>query len=576
MIINHNMNAMNAHRMMTGNTQSAGKSMEKLSSGLRINRAGDDAAGLAISEKMRGQIRGLDQASRNAQDGISMIQTAEGALNETHSILQRMRELGVQASNDTLTENDRNEIQKEFNQLGSEVNRISNTTEFNTKKLLNGDLGAQTVKQTKANSSVNLAATSAVLAGDSAIVAGTDASGATNTTFVLTLDGVDHTITATNAIAEADGSTTVDDLITALQSDIDTSIGSGKVTVGKDGSDVLTFTTAGTGTASTIMIQANDLTEDLLITADDATNTAIETGTDATYNIASTTAQQAPTTTDFTGAGAGVAATDTVKLNYNGVNVDLTLTNTGNVNHANVGAVVTALNNDIGANVTLTGKVEAFDNAGKIGFRTIGTTAAESVQVVSGGSTVATAALGFATSTTDNAATIHIGANSGQTLSVDINNMSASQLGLTSTGSGTGTFDINGDADTTDTVNGVAENAINYSSSNTVDNDGTTEYVLSVSTQADANNAIAVVDRAINIVSGERSKLGAFQNRLEHTVNNLGTSSENLTSAESRVRDVDMAKEMMTFSKNNILSQAAQAMLAQANQQPQGVLQLLR
>ena len=139
MIINHNMNAMNAHRQMGINTVQSGKAMEKLSSGLRINRAGDDAAGLAISEKMRGQIRGLDQAARNSQDGISMIQTAEGALNETHSILQRMRELAVQASNDTNTKDDRSQIQKEINQLTSEVNRIGNTTEFNTQKLLNGN-----------------------------------------------------------------------------------------------------------------------------------------------------------------------------------------------------------------------------------------------------------------------------------------------------------------------------------------------------------------------------------------------------------------------------------------------------
>ena len=131
MIINHNMNALNAHRNMTSNTTQAGKSMEKLSSGLRINRAGDDAAGLAISEKMRGQIRGLDQASRNASDGISLIQTAEGALTETHSILQRMRELSVQSANDTNTDADRTAIQKEISQLEAEIDRIGEHTQFN-------------------------------------------------------------------------------------------------------------------------------------------------------------------------------------------------------------------------------------------------------------------------------------------------------------------------------------------------------------------------------------------------------------------------------------------------------------
>ena len=139
MIINHNMNALNAHRNMNINNTNAGKSMEKLSSGLRINRAGDDAAGLAISEKMRGQIRGLTQSSRNAADGISMIQTAEGALNETTNILQRMRELAVQAGNDTNTTSDRAEIQKEIDALTEEVDRIANNTEFNTQKLLNGN-----------------------------------------------------------------------------------------------------------------------------------------------------------------------------------------------------------------------------------------------------------------------------------------------------------------------------------------------------------------------------------------------------------------------------------------------------
>ena len=143
MIINHNMNAMNAHRNMSMNTVSAGKSMEKLSSGLRINRAGDDAAGLAISEKMRGQIRGLDQASRNSQDAISMIQTAEGGLNETHSILQRMRELSVQSANDTNVNVDRGAIQDEMNQLTSEIDRIANNTEFNTQKLLDGSFSGK-------------------------------------------------------------------------------------------------------------------------------------------------------------------------------------------------------------------------------------------------------------------------------------------------------------------------------------------------------------------------------------------------------------------------------------------------
>ncbi|WP_143316415.1 flagellin [Clostridium sp. HBUAS56017] len=272
MIINHNMNAMNAHRNMAANNTNAGKSMEKLSSGLRINRAGDDAAGLSISEKMRSQIRGLDQASRNSQDGVSMVQTAEGALNETHNILQRMRELSVQASNDTNVTKDRDSIAAEVDALQQEISRIATQTEFNTKTLF------------------------------------------------------------------SDTSTPV---------------------------------------------------------------------------------------------------------------------------------------------------------------------------------------------------TLQVGANSGQTISVTFSSMTSDSLGVSAISA-------------------------------------------QMSTQGSATAAISTIDIAIEKVSTERSKLGAVQNRLEHTIANVDNASENLQAAESRVRDVDMAKEMMSYSKNNILQQAAQAMLAQANQQPQNVLQLLR
>ncbi|XJZ26948.1 flagellin [Bacillota bacterium Lsc_1132] len=271
MRINTNIAALNTYRQLTNATNAQAKSMEKLSSGLRINKAGDDAAGLSISEKMRGQIRGLEQASRNSQDGISLIQTAEGALNETHAILQRMRELAVQASNDTNVTADRTAISSEITQLASEIDRIGGQTEFNTQKLLSA---------TK------------------------------------------------------------------------------------------------------------------------------------TYNF-------------------------------------------------------------------------------------------------------------------------QVGANSGQLIQLTIQKMSTTGLSLTATN-------------------------------------------LKVDTTTNANNTITKINDAITKISAERSNLGSVQNRLEHTINNLNTGAENLTAAESRVRDVDMAKEIMAQTKNSILSQAAQAMLAQANQQPQGVLQLLR
>src|SRR5690625_3587755 len=271
MIINHNISALNTHRQLNANNNAVSNSLEKLSSGLKINRAGDDAAGLAISEKMRGQIRGLEMATKNSQDGISLIQTAEGALTETHAILQRMNELAVQASNDTnVNDNDREAMQSEVTALIAEIDAIADRTEFNTQKLLDGEF------------------------------------------------------------------------------------------------------------------------------------------------------------------------TDKV---------------------------------------------------------------------------------------------FHIGANSGQAIEVSIGNMDAETIGV-----------------------------------NEID----------LGTQEGADAAITTIQEAINTVSTQRADLGAVQNRLEHTINNLGASSENLTAAESRIRDVDMAKEMMEFTKNNILTQASQAMLAQANQTPQGVLQLLR
>lgn len=271
MIINHNIAALNTYRMLAANNTATSKSLEKLSSGLRINRAGDDAAGLAISEKMRGQIRGLQQAMRNAQDGISLIQTAEGALNETHAILQRMRELAVQSANDTMTADDRAEIQKEVEDLIAELDNIGDNTQFNTQKLLDGTFSAKVLQ---------------------------------------------------------------------------------------------------------------------------------------------------------------------------------------------------------------------------------------------------------------------IGANNGESLSISINDMDSTALSVKG-------IDLGTDA-------------------------------------ATSAAAIATIDNALKLVSDERAQLGAKQNRLEHTINNLGTASENLTAAESRIRDVDMAQEMMAFTKNSILSQAAQAMLAQANSVPQGVLALLR
>lgn len=404
MRINHNLMSMNTNRQLGVNRGATQKSLEKLSSGLRINRAGDDAAGLAISEKMRGQIRGLDQASRNSSDSISLIQTAEGALNESHSILQRMRELSVQSANDTNTDDDRKELQAEVKQLVSELDRIANTTEFNTKKLLDGSakgVAAEVAGSVKVNnnSAVQLDATALKGLSDAA---GTGAQ----------VDGAYMII----RVADNDA---------AGFSDTDYKV------IGPDGKEVQ-------GTKITI-------TDDNTITFDASVLT-----------------------------NGGATATFTIGTSGNGLDKQMA----------------------VGESITFVlGKHE--DSSSKLDDSIMG----------------------------------QIGANSGQTMFISIGSMKADDIGVKD---------------------------------------------VDISSKWGAATAIETVNNAISKVSHQRSSLGAIQNRLEHTINNLDTASENLQASESRIRDVDMAKEMTEYTKNNILTQAAQAMLAQANQQPQSVLQLLQ
>ncbi|AJC25922.1 MULTISPECIES: flagellin [Bacillus] len=383
MRINHNIAALNTSRQLNAGSNSAAKNMEKLSSGLRINRAGDDAAGLAISEKMRSQIRGLDMASKNAQDGISLIQTAEGALNETHSILQRMSELATQAANDTNTTSDRDELQKEMDQLSSEVTRISTDTEFNTKKLLDGT------------------------------------------------------------------------------------------------ADKLTFQ-IGANEGQTMSLSINNMNADSLKVIGQVGE---KTALDGNSELEVRNDQGEAVKISFTAAGTSDVDKTTASYDETSKTVTVTLAQKAD-------GTITASQEDVLNSLNKTGAVKAtaIDGADLTKKATVG-------------------------------------------------------------------------ADTT--------------TSTTVNKDATKGIDISSSAKA-ASSALTTIKTAIDTVSSERAKLGAVQNRLEHTINNLGTSSENLTSAESRIRDVDMASEMMQYTKNNILTQASQAMLAQANQQPQQVLQLLK
>ena len=402
MIINHNISAMNTYRQLTINHELGAKSLERLSSGLRINRAGDDAAGLAISEKMRGQIRGLNMAAKNAQDGISLIQTAEGALNETHAILQRMRELAVQSATDTNTEADRGEIQKEIDQLARELTRIADTTEFNTQNLLGGEFNKKF--HIGANEGQNVDLQIGAMDAESLKVHG-DLYEAEDVTDISGLEVYSRTGEAV------------------------------KIKFAELGNDEVAQTTA-----------------------------EVSGDSDGGWTITVTLAKEASNGDDN----------------------------------------ITATYRDV---------LKALQSVG--------------------------AEAGVFFQTTDDF-------KSGEVLASKPDDIEIEAAG-DSTGNEEWVLDTS-----FDTVG------------------------INVSTQKMADSAITAINDAIEIVSAERSKLGAMQNRLEHTINNLSTAAENLQAAESRIRDVDMAKEMMEFTKNTILQQAATAMLAQANMVPQTVLQLLR
>lgn len=565
MIINHNMNALNAHRNMGVNNSAAGKSMEKLSSGLRINRAGDDAAGLAISEKMRGQIRGLTQASRNASDGISLVQTAEGALNETTNILQRMREISVQSANSTNTETDRAALQEELNQLTTEINRIGNTTEFNTQKLLNGGAGS--------SSSANItdAASASVTTGNfeaknlSTVNAKTSIK-VDGTTFdiseALKVDWTANNKTADDVIAELSK-------VTAGEKKLSDVVDITTVTAG--GHKQIVFTAKSTGKSSSIEISTdNDNVAALFGYANKDTlknsangegkNATIQkhglegTGNKLTANKVTVTKGQEFKVT--VGGDSEVSVKFAKDKTYDVKNTDANVAQAAreelvkDINEALQkaglsGKVTASLSNDNqlqmisenGKDIAITGMVD-FGIDDKAQVQNVN-------QVVGAGAQGA----GFEVN-------LQIGANSGQAMNLSIGDMRAAALGITGNTGQAGFSSTNNVSNGTDTIS--------------------TEASLDITNASSASSAITAIDSAMEKVSSERAKLGAVQNRLEYTISNLDNTAENLTSAESTLRDVDMAKEMMEYSKNNILSQAAQSMISQANQQPQNVLQLLR
>ncbi|WP_371366688.1 hypothetical protein SRRS_09570 [Sporomusa rhizae] len=598
MIINHNLSALNTFNKLSANNALMNKSLEKLSSGYRINTAADDAAGLAISEKMRGQIRGLDQAKSNSQDAISMTQTAEGALDETTSILQRMRELSVKASTDTLTDSNRTAVQDEIDALTSEINRIGNTTSFNTKSLLKGD------------GSTNLGSTSLVSVGTSTTggaVAKTQASmlfdkltvkaGTTaSNSFKTVVGGETLTINLVNdATMSADGAA------------IDTSSATGNsITVKyKAAADTDISTVLGNAVSSMISKNStlannwkvtNPAAEQVKIeavkdgAADGAAGTiGVGSMTDATTTfwkaapvipsagvMGTTTETKASTQIDLSSINSVTKATALLGKGFtiNGKQVEFYDADAGAYTGTAIGINISSLVNT-GATVTGAKIADAIVEQanGKIDGVLLSTDTTNNKLTVTA---TATGDKGNGINVKDGGvqeafkATFQIGANTGQTMSLSINDMRAKALTVSSTTAG-GSITVKDSEGKDVTASYKAAKNVTDGTSDT-----SIEYSLDLSTADKATAAISVIDQATTTVSAERSKMGAVINRLEHTINNLTTSSENLTSAESNIRDVDMASEMAKYTNKSVLNQAATAMLAKANQQPQQVLTLLQ
>ena len=451
MVVQHNLTAMNSNRMLGVTTSAQAKSTEKLSSGYKINRAADDAAGLSISEKMRKQIRGLTQASANAQDGISTVQTAEGALTEVHDMLQRMNELAVKAANGTQSESDRQDIQSEIDQLVTEIDRVSTTTKFNETYLLKGR---------------NTDGTMAKLA---------------YTTAKTNLGDVAANIDVDGAFTVAVDSKTTNDLTGVIEKK------------------------AGTPVTDKVMDNTEITAQSVEVKVKDSKNQDVT----RTYYLINSTRAKSPSNT--------IAAASVSEIVDNINDKALTAQNGDKSKvtakaFASMDELTAQLKRDLGSDVKSV-VVDAESHPGKVQLKMN-----------------AFADLNDATNIS-----LHVGADSAEDNKIDmsINMMSARGLGVNG-------LDVTGDTD------------------------------------VKATKAIDTIADAIKKVSSQRSTLGAVQNRLEHTIKNLDNVVENTTSAESQIRDTDMATEMVNYSKNQILAQAGQSMLAQANQANQGVLSLLQ
>lgn len=545
MVVQHNLNAINANNKMNINVSGTKKATEKLSSGYQINRAGDNAAGLAISEKMRSQIRGLSQATKNANDGISLIQTAEGGLNETHSILQRMRELAVQSANGTYQDNtDREAIQLEVDALKSEIDRIASSTEYNGMKLLDGSLGgSKAVTEFGAKYGVVAAAGNgldgAILTsnfGGVSVTVADKASGKGGENAVW--DATGKTLTLNLVAGETYTQKQMDDIIanaaqtkaaTGAPADISLTLKNGVYTAkaadttgvtvaGERASSAATDVSALTGDTKSTGLGSADSIQFIANTYGLSADTKMAKKITVATDVAPGKENVTVTTAAKPDAGAGTAA--------EAAEIKLHLATGKTYTEDDIADILKAAGYDYSVKLT-DAQAPDGDKDGKILFNVKDPTGVD--VTIKDGKGVGKDVV----PTSGKGLTFQIGANGveDQRVTLNVNDMSSSAIGVAS---------------------------------------------ADVSTQDAANKAIDMVDSAVKTVSMQRAGLGALQNRLEYTVNNLTTTNENLTAAESQIRDTDMATEMINYTKNNILQQASQAMLAQANQQPQAILQLLQ
>ena len=592
MKINHNMGAMNSKRNMKINNKASSKSMEKLSSGLRISSAGDDVAGLSISEKMRAQIRGLEQASRNAADGICLIQTADGALNETHSIIQRMRDISVQAANDTNTESDRKALQEEMNELTSEINRIANTTEFNTKKILTGgqgngvkainlDFNGTEVTHTKGSDAItkgmkvgvtissNLSSSSIPqpdgfnfeLKGVALSVryVSDKANNVGHIEYanyggVITGGNITITNTPDGTISASDTEKVAKSTAELFQKQIDSNNSlKGEFKAYNKGSQIIIEALDSNGTVSNAEMKVTGIASSSngLTISDVNTGNTVVNGT--TIGKQDIPAKGASTTIDFS----TIAATkDDIKalvdagMSINGQTIQFFDSTDGPYMGKAIGI-------DIKDATNAEELVQAIIDQTKTKLQGVDLTRDGNKLVITSQTVGENSVLEVFNGNSYNEdieIKLQVGSNKEQSMLVSIGNMRARALGLV--GAGAGFTKEPGVTDGTDTKK--------Y------------ERALDVTTSKSAESAIKIIDEATKKVSDQRAALGAYQNRLQYVVNNLDNSAENTISSESKIRDTDMALEVTRNTKSDILLQAAQSMMAQANSAPEQIIQLLK